>query len=125
MDALRRRLGFDFAEYVDLVNTGGGLALWWKEGVSFEYLLKEKNLIHVRIQQGLGQVTEQERRQWWQRVQLLNPGPDIPWLCFGDFNDIVASSEKDGGRFRAEAKVGIERVRRQTERCPDISIQND
>ena len=40
MDAIRRRLGFDFAEYVDPVNTSGGLALWWKEGVSFEYLLK-------------------------------------------------------------------------------------
>lgn len=81
MDAIRRSLGFDFAEYVDPINTGGGLALWWKQGVSFDYLIKEKNLIHVRVQQGLtpitgyitmvyGPPTEQERRGWWQRVQL-------------------------------------------------------
>ena len=76
IERIRRRLGFDYAEYVPPVNTGGGLALWWIEGLELEILATGKNHMHLRIDRGLepmrgfvtlvyGPPTESERRQWW------------------------------------------------------------
>ena len=44
VDRLRRRLGYDYAEYIDPVNTGGGLALWWKDNIEIQVIAKEKIL---------------------------------------------------------------------------------
>lgn len=49
IERMRRRFGFDYAEYVQPVNTGGGLALWWKERIELEILGKDKNHIHLQI----------------------------------------------------------------------------
>lgn len=43
IEKIRRRLGFAYAEYVPPVNTGGGLALWWMEGLELEVLATAKN----------------------------------------------------------------------------------
>ena len=36
----------------------------------------------------------------WDSLQSLNHHFDIPWLCAGDFNEIVKQEEKLGGATR-------------------------
>ncbi|XP_028785741.1 uncharacterized protein LOC114741653 [Neltuma alba] len=111
VDRCRRSLGFQNKVYVEPVGIGGGLALWWREGINLEVILVESNIIHVKVVSGLepihgfisfvyGPPTIQNRRTWWRRLRGLNPRDNVPWLCCGDFNDLLYSFEKEGGRTR-------------------------
>ena len=117
VDRLRRRLGYDYAEYVEPVNTGWGLALWWKSTVVLGLIIKNRNFFHVKVSGGLGPVsgyitmvygppTERERREWWPQLIRLDPGEEEPWLCYGDFNELLSNAEKAGGRYRSESSFG-------------------
>lgn len=33
----------------------------------------------------------------WHLLDQLNQNIDGPWICYGDFNEILGSNEKDGG----------------------------
>lgn len=114
VDRIRKRLGYVYAEYVAPVNTGGGLALWWKGNIGIQVIIKERHFFHVRVDSGMDPVAgfvtmvygpqiERDRTDWWPRLKRLDPGEDVPWLCFGDFNELLSNSEKAGGRIRSEA----------------------
>lgn len=36
----------------------------------------------------------------WQLLRQLASQSSLPWLCFGDFNKLLNSSEKEGGACR-------------------------
>lgn len=40
----------------------------------------------------------QQRRNLWSRILRLNLDRNRPWVCLGDFNEILAAHEKDGLR---------------------------
>lgn len=90
------------------------MAVWWKEGVELDFLVKEQNHIHLQVCKGLeplrgfvtlayGPPTEVERRSWWPIVKTLCPSDGSPWLCFVDFNDLLSPLEKDGGNHRTSS----------------------
>ncbi|KAI9078199.1 hypothetical protein K1719_039813 [Acacia pycnantha] len=110
VERYRRRLKYHNKFYVEPVGTGGGLALWWEERMSTEVVMADKNLIHVKIilvlEPVVGYMTlvygppkEQHRGGWW-RLKELYPGSNVPWIWFGDFNELLYDSEKQGGQMR-------------------------
>ncbi|XP_028798737.1 keratin, type I cytoskeletal 9-like [Neltuma alba] len=63
-------------------------------------------MIHLKVLKGLemesGFLTliysppkEQDRRNWWGKLKNLNSGNVVPWLCCGDFNDLLLDFEKE------------------------------
>ncbi|KAL8519240.1 hypothetical protein ACS0TY_010253 [Phlomoides rotata] len=36
----------------------------------------------------------------WQLLHNIKPDPETPWMCIGDFNEILWSMEKSGGNMR-------------------------
>ena len=46
---------------------------------------------------------------------------EIPWLCMGDFNDILYEYENEGGKMRAAKK--IKGFRQMVENCKLIDLQ--
>ncbi|XVF69945.1 hypothetical protein PTKIN_Ptkin11bG0121700 [Pterospermum kingtungense] len=86
--------------------------MMWKENVDMKIQGFSKHHIDAEI-------TEQNGRQWrltgiydepnmnlrshtWSLLRTVARDNSLPWLCLGDFNELIWSSEKEGGRMRPE-----------------------
>ncbi|KAJ4827421.1 hypothetical protein Tsubulata_037290 [Turnera subulata] len=49
-----------------------------------------------------GNPVDSERHVSWQLLKSLKQASRLPWLCFGDFNEITRTSEKLGGARKPE-----------------------
>ncbi|PPS06205.1 hypothetical protein GOBAR_AA14443 [Gossypium barbadense] len=48
---------------------------------------------------------ELRKRDSWNLLRFLGHDCAVPWLAFGDFNEITSSFEKKGGRLRPEGQM--------------------
>ncbi|XP_057416239.1 uncharacterized protein LOC130710871 [Lotus japonicus] len=86
-----------------------GLFLMWSSEVEVDILSASLNhiafsLVHpdhhdpMHMLAVYGFPEEQNKVRTWQLVKSICPqGRDVPWLCFGDFNDILSPTDKLGG----------------------------
>jgi hypothetical protein len=110
MSTIMLRLGFDNMLVVDGVGKGGGLALLWKEGWGIEvqnYSNKHINVIVSPINSTpwvyigfYGHPEALKRCEAWILLRHLKSMAPSPWLCVGDFNEIIDQTERVGGRRR-------------------------
>ena len=42
-----------------------------------------------------------KRTEGWKMLRMLNSKPNLPWCCFGDFNELLEVKEKSGGAQRS------------------------
>lgn len=93
---------------VSSVGTSGGLALLWKDTVSVVVLHSCKNYIdcvvtfvaegfHCKITCVYGNPHTNEKSAFWYSMMHRFSPLTTPWLCIGDFNEILNASEKRGG----------------------------
>ena len=90
----------------DLIN-GGGLVLFWKESLNLKVKTPSKNHIDCIIGKGsegtwrftgfYGETIMHKRQESSDLLQQLNSQFNLPWVCVGDFNEIVRGLEKKGG----------------------------
>ena len=83
---------------MERINRAGGLALLWKDAVVGKG--KEEAW---RITGFYGEPVTHKRMESWNLLRELNSRMTLPWLCFGDFNEIIRQSEKLGGSVRSQA----------------------
>ena len=94
----------------------GGLAMLWKREVQVEIMGYSRNHIdaivtkHVssnrwRITGFCGHLETHKRKESWEELATLNRKFKLPWLCFGDFNEILSISEKMGGTLRSHRQM--------------------
>ncbi|OMO61130.1 Endonuclease/exonuclease/phosphatase [Corchorus capsularis] len=116
MENLKRKLKFKYGFYVDPQGLSGGLALWWNDDVSVSILRSCKNLIDstvTDVKNGVvsrifwvyGPPEAEDRSKFWQLVQRRMEDQNIPWMCLGDFNDILYLHEKEGGNIKEYWKI--------------------
>ncbi|GMI73050.1 hypothetical protein HRI_000974300 [Hibiscus trionum] len=111
MAEIRRKCGFLNGIDVSAVRRSGGLSLGWKN--CCKVTLRSYSVRHVdvlieddsdgnkwRCTGFYGHPEEQHRGESWDLLRSLDDMPDIPWLVIGDFNELLLSSEKQGGRDR-------------------------
>jgi hypothetical protein len=89
----------------------GGLALMWKKHVDVELHNFSRNHIDVIIveQDGFrwrftgiyGEPTTEKKEKTWKLLRVLHQQLNLPWLCAGDFNEVLYNHEKKGGPIRA------------------------
>lgn len=82
---------------------GGGLALLWRDDTVVELISYSPNHISslyksvdqepIHITGFYGYPEECNKHKSWQLLREVNG----QWMCFGDFNAIISSSEKQGG----------------------------
>ena len=108
MDEIRRvqaDLPYRGMLVVPSVHIRGGLALLWKEDVELhvktysphhiDALIKGENSVW-RFTGFYGWLEEQRKRDSWQLLKHLHARSLHPWLCCGDFNEILSMEEKQG-----------------------------
>ncbi|XP_021834215.1 uncharacterized protein LOC110774005 [Prunus avium] len=116
MNQLRMRLGYQQGFNVDPIGLAGGLSLWWKPNVSVQIISASKNLIDTAIlgdQTGIqmrcsyfyGPPYREEKESFWFGVSNLGVDVSVPWVCVGDFNEMIWHHEKLGGAPWCNSRV--------------------
>ncbi|KAF4397904.1 hypothetical protein G4B88_019625, partial [Cannabis sativa] len=95
---------------VDRVGMSGGLLLMWRTDITLQVLSSSPGHILATVAGAgfspwyftgfYGNPDASQRRFSWQLLRDLRKEVWGPWLCIGDFNEIVSLSEKIGGRDR-------------------------
>ena len=95
---------------VPRLNRGGGLVLFWKKSINIEVVDSHRYYIDTIINGNTedawrftgfyGEPETHRRSEAWSKLRSLNSRMNIPWICGGDFNEIIRQEEKWGGAFR-------------------------
>ncbi|KAL5779809.1 hypothetical protein ACOSQ2_010546 [Xanthoceras sorbifolium] len=109
-EQIKRKLGFENGFHVNCEGKSGGLILLWNNLWDVEIKSFSKSHIDsfVRMDDGncwrftglYGCPHQNLRRDFWELLKRLKMGSSLPWLCGGDLNEILVSSEKLGGTNR-------------------------
>ena len=115
LNYVKDRIRFDQKFFVERINKGGGLALFWRDGIEVEVETSSLNHIDAIINKSLdkpwrftgfyGELETQKRFESWDLLRHLHRQSSLPWLCAGDFNEITKQTEKSGGRLRSSNQM--------------------
>ena len=115
LDKLCDELNFDEKWVIDRATRAGGLALLWKSSVSIKVVDSSLNFIDAIVNDGqddawrftgiYGFPDSRRKMETWHLLRELNNKYNIPWVCAGDFNEILRGHEKLGGSPRREAEM--------------------
>ena len=118
MTRIKRTLAQQQGLVVLSVRRGKGLALLWKSSMKVDVQTYSPLHIDVII------TDKQSNKQWrftgfynhlktnkreesWRLLEELSKRSDLPWICMGDFNEIMHGREKEGGNIRLEWQIRI------------------
>ncbi|XP_074293758.1 uncharacterized protein LOC141620909 [Silene latifolia] len=91
---------------VDSVGRSGGLACWWRKGLEVSFKSATVHYMDWEVVLGgrrwrltgfYGWPAVQDRHLSWQQLRILAADNDTPWLCIGDYNEILFGTEMKGG----------------------------
>jgi hypothetical protein len=116
VELLKCRLGFSSVFVVDRVGRSGGLALFWNDVLKVEIQNYSRFHINAVVSCGdsfpswkftgfYGQPAVEKRRDSWRLLRHLGLFSPVPWLCCGDFNEILDDLEKFEGCLRARSQM--------------------
>ncbi|XP_071683852.1 uncharacterized protein [Lolium perenne] len=114
---LRWKFGFSNAFGVKSVGLSGGLCLYWNNDSRVSLKSFSNSHIDVLIQNDeLGDVewrftgfygnpVRSRRKLSWDLLKFLRKEYNNPWICAGDFNEVLYGTEQIGGNERQEWKM--------------------
>ncbi|XP_074297258.1 uncharacterized protein LOC141627963 [Silene latifolia] len=109
MRKVRESLDGFFGIEVDSMGRSGGLAFLWRKEVDCTFISSSVYHIdfHVRGEEGEWRITGfygwpamADRYLSWELLRLLARQSTLPWVCLGDFNEILFSTEMKSGSRR-------------------------
>ncbi|XP_075665634.1 uncharacterized protein LOC142635339 [Castanea sativa] len=113
MDEMRKfqaDLRYDNLLVVPCVRRADGLAMLWKDEVRLDVQTYCLNHIdaHIltdpnspwRLTGFYGRPEDQRKHESWGLLKHLHSRDIVPWVCIGDYNEILSSLEKQGHRLR-------------------------
>ena len=81
--------------------------MYWSNSINLNVESYSKNHIDAIINKGArdawrfigfyGKPVTHLKHESWSKLRQLNSRFNLPWLCAGDFNEIMKSNEKHGG----------------------------
>ena len=106
MELLRVKLCFKYCFSVPSLGRSGGLALLWNDPAQLTVQSFSQNHIdsHVQVLGGnmwrftgfYGHPEGHRKRESWALLDKLHSMDNHPWLCAGDFNEILSLDERSG-----------------------------
>ncbi|KAJ1284176.1 hypothetical protein BS78_03G185100 [Paspalum vaginatum] len=108
----------------DCNGCSGGLALFWRRGVDvsvkslskyhIDAVVQEEDGASWRLTGIYGDPRAEEKQKTWRLLEILKNQYNKPWLCLGDFNEILFGCEKQG---QPRPQGCMERFRNALEDC--------
>ena len=115
LQQIKWNIEFNNLFFVERNNKGGGLALFWRNSVDLSVDSFSPNHIDSIINKGkedvwrftgfYGEPMTHKRLESQNKFRRLHNKFNLPWLCAGDFNEIIRSSEKMGGGSRSQTQM--------------------
>ena len=115
IEKVRRKIQFAHKFVVPRPNKGGGLALLWKEDIQLDVQTSSNNHIDAVVDQGMddawritgfyGNPDSANREDSWSLLRNLSHHFSLPWICIGDFNEILRAEEKQGWLDRLDRQM--------------------
>lgn len=112
---LRNKMGFGDTFGVSRITRGGGLTLFWKKDVELSVENFSLNYIDAIINKGKenswgftgfhGFLETQNHIESWNRLRWFQHKFSLPWISAGDFNEIIKTHEKIGGKPRPNGQM--------------------
>ncbi|KAL0409763.1 UNVERIFIED_CONTAM: putative mitochondrial protein [Sesamum radiatum] len=105
-ESVKQQLGL-FGVCVPAIGRSGGLALLWQQEVNIQLrlfsrfhidveVLSYDNIAGWRCTGFYGAAEASHRKVGWDILKRLSRQSDAPWMCIGDFNEILFQYEKTG-----------------------------
>jgi endonuclease/exonuclease/phosphatase family metal-dependent hydrolase len=115
VEGLARSIGYDRCFAVSSSGRSGGLALFWNNDVSIEILpysqyhidaiVKEVGTEPWRLTVVYGEAQVAERFKTWDLMKFSSSSSPYPWVCVGDFNEVLHQHEHCGVQERSHAQI--------------------
>ncbi|XP_059450845.1 uncharacterized protein LOC132181612 [Corylus avellana] len=111
MEGIRMKLGFGNMFVVDCVGWSGGLVLFWEDGSGVEIqnfshqhinaiVSNQNHSMEWKFTGFYGHPEASKRNEVWDLLKYLAQICPKPWMCIGDFNEVMTMSEKRGANVR-------------------------
>ncbi|XP_074297333.1 uncharacterized protein LOC141628043 [Silene latifolia] len=106
MRRVREKLDGYYGIEVDSMGRAGGLAFMWKKEVDCTLMTASLHHIDMTVRERerewqvtcfYGWPSVSDRHLYWELLRLLGRKSNLPWLCMGDFNEVLYSTEMKGG----------------------------
>jgi exonuclease III len=135
LEWLRWKLGLTNLVAMDAEGQSGGLALFWRKSVNLKAGLKSKYHIDAEITEGdgfrwrltgiYGEPRSDKKEVTWSLLRAIKHHNNCPWICIGDFNEVLYAWEKEGGAARPQ--VCMDRFKQALDDCglSDLGFQGD
>ena len=115
LDRIGRKIQYSNLFVVPRHNIGGGLALFWKIDSNVDVQSFSDRHIDAIIDHGVddtwrftgfyGDLDTASRENSWSLLRTLHNRFNLPWLCIGDFNEILLADKKQGWLDRLERQM--------------------
>ncbi|XP_030929385.1 uncharacterized protein LOC115955407 [Quercus lobata] len=115
MERKKMSIGFTNGLVIPSHGRSGGLALLWRKEINVDVqsfsdrhidaIVTEDRGFKWRITGFYGNPKVHRRKESWELLKVLSRKFQLPWLCFGEFNEIVSTSEKMGGARRSQRQM--------------------
>uniref|UniRef100_A0A8I6XX79 Reverse transcriptase domain-containing protein n=1 Tax=Hordeum vulgare subsp. vulgare TaxID=112509 RepID=A0A8I6XX79_HORVV len=119
------KLGMTSLVVKDYEGKGGGLAMFSKSTLKVNPGMKSRYHIDTEITEedgfvwrfaGIyGEPRMEARETTWRLLRNIKHHSDKPWICVGDFNEVLTQGEKEGGITRPQ--VYMDRFKQALEDC--------
>ncbi|XP_074284297.1 uncharacterized protein LOC141608848 [Silene latifolia] len=114
---------------VDSVGRSGVLAFWWKKGIRCDFVSASVHYMDfvIREEGGDWRVTGfygwpavADRHLSWQLLCILGRQSSLPWICIGDYNEILYANEMKGGQ---RAQWQMDNFREAVDDCGLVDVR--
>jgi hypothetical protein len=115
VEGLARRLGFDNSFAVSSDGRSGGLGVFWNKEIKLHFLPFSQYHIDAIITEGneepwrltcvYGEAQVAERHKTWDVLKFIKSSSPLPWMCIGDFNEVLHQHEHMGVAERSLGQI--------------------
>ena len=133
MKGVQHEIGLVQGIAVSSIGRSGGLALLWKSNMKVSVKFINRWYIDALIDSGseigiwrltgfYGNPEAHKRVESWAALTRLGQRFDKPWVCIGDFNEVLSVNEKEGGAERASQQIANFRQCLDNNRLRDLGF---
>ena len=117
LKVVKRKIQFENMFVSPRTSIGGGLVLFWRSTIDVSVERSDKNYIDAIIDKSkesewhftrfYGEPDTQKWHESWDLLRTLKGKFQSPWLCAGDFNELVRGDEKLRGNRRSHNQMQL------------------